>query len=193
MPRVLVYGLMFLAMLALSVRSCFHSDTLTVSRITEPVLVNTPFNPDAVLPEQTSARGWGLTLRFENGGSRLQWLSARQSLFSSWWVLPPPTGINSGFADGRYDAVYTVAQKWRFAGFEYAAADAQRPGIAYALRSVRVPGDLLLLTAAFGLLKVRQARRMWRIPKQGLCPNCEYDLRASTDRCPECGQPISSP
>jgi hypothetical protein len=48
---------------------------------------------------------------------------------------------------------------------------------------------ILLLSAvpAFALLS-RLRRR--RLETRGLCTNCGYDLRASTDRCPECGAMI---
>lgn len=52
---------------------------------------------------------------------------------------------------------------------------------------------LILLHLAFvsaGIALLLIARRRGRTRHQ--CPACGYDIRASTDRCPECGSPVSS-
>lgn len=49
----------------------------------------------------------------------------------------------------------------------------------------------LLLTLVVGLLVYR--RRLRTPMPEGLCQTCGYDLRASKERCPECGTPIPAP
>ena len=59
---------------------------------------------------------------------------------------------------------------------------------------VAIPHWLLLALALFAPGRViHRAVRRRRSVSLGLCLSCNYDLRASTDRCPECGRATRLP
>jgi len=74
---------------------------------------------------------------------------------------------------------------WKSDGFE-------QPG--YADRAVFVAARFWVIALLTGIwpissvgLLLRQRIRKRRLIRSGQCPICGYDLRASPDRCPECG------
>jgi hypothetical protein len=78
---------------------------------------------------------------------------------------------------------------WSFAGFEWTDYKRVDPsGYSVKFEDVRVPDWSLVLVSA--ALPAWWLVRVSRRGKSKVCRSCGYDLRASPDRCPECGTPV---
>jgi hypothetical protein len=80
--------------------------------------------------------------------------------------------------------VVSVGKSGFALGFGYWALDT----IPIRMRMYAIPHWSVALVCA--LLPAFRAASLLRSPKRqskGLCPECGYDLRATPDRCPECG------
>lgn len=81
-----------------------------------------------------------------------------------------------------------IAFRWRINAAWIGDANSARPVfvmVALPYWLVSLPGLLGIFTMIRGALRRRSRRR------RGLCLNCGYDLRATTDRCPECGTAVA--
>jgi 4-amino-4-deoxy-L-arabinose transferase-like glycosyltransferase len=73
-------------------------------------------------------------------------------------------------------------------GFEYHRGTTPTTGMTFPFTILAVPvWSLLLMTLTLPAACLRLARRHRRRERHGQCPRCGYDLRATPDRCPECG------
>jgi hypothetical protein len=76
----------------------------------------------------------------------------------------------------------------RFLGFGY---DSSQAGTVTSSRAEFPLLALMLVFAATPAVRFNHAMRRRRRRRLGHCLSCGYDLRASKDRCPECGTAIS--
>jgi hypothetical protein len=89
---------------------------------------------------------------------------------------------------------------WKFGGVEYfdrplhSFQNGNTSGWLWGFRYVTLPWRLVTLGTAVlpagGFVYLWRWRRARRWARDNLCRTCGYDLRASTERCPECGSAV---
>jgi len=112
--------------------------------------------------------------------------------------IPP---LDVGEADRRLAKLkgthhHVLGFEWHTGATPFVAVAAMPLGGPGGLRSTEivVPAYVLTMTAALPVLML--IHREWRSARwrsQGLCPSCGFDLRATPDRCPECGVETGKP
>lgn len=137
------------------------------------------FTTKSVVPAESPGAGWLWEIETEYGRrpqgfsyesfplDRLSWVQAWQGSTNFVWEAFSATSRPDG------DLRHLVRTDIRTIGFPHWLLAAA----------------LAILPASWCWLRFRRSRRR----RAGACSDCEYDLRASPERCPECGRPADRP
>lgn len=83
---------------------------------------------------------------------------------------------------------YAIEENWSYAGAAYGTSWLYSDQTLGTVRLLQIPYWMTLIPVLLvGFRRLRQGAVRWKRLRGGLCLNCGYDLRASTERCPECG------
>jgi hypothetical protein len=116
-----------------------------------------------------------------------------KAIGKSWSVHSRPARAEHKLRSDQNEDGMTVSSSGWFFGFGYLSQTA--PFLAgYSLRAVAIPAwSLALFFTVAPALRLRAIRHGSRRRRVGECMGCGYDLRATPDRCPECGAAPAAP
>lgn len=184
--------LLCLAVCGLWVRSYWRMDTLWTWRATGTAYDGTFRNPwvrsnqGVILLSQNMS--WFHYVQRTDRELRLHislpvQYDSRPAAHDEYWELRPPIGWSRWGFGGSYNPYFEndppdAAGEWRRGTSR---------------RLIFPHWALALLMFLPALPPIRRALRHRRARARGLCPHCGYDVRATPDRCPECGSKTNAP
>jgi hypothetical protein len=157
-----------IATVTLWVRSYWREDIVTLERAS------------SIAKQRKQWRLWSL-----RGGIRFEY-----ERDGAWFIVERPSlrygAVPREFSGYPYRSASPPAQKFRLLGFQLFVENwTDSWGPAHATSFV---APWLAFVLAFGTAPLLVAVRRYRShARQGRCRTCGYDLRATPERCPECG------
>lgn len=143
-------------------------------------------------------RSYKIADRFEQAWNHgtIRLTSINGQLIAGRCITTPPTDHIAGhraFITARIDErCFHCRPYWSVAGISFESMDESATDSSWHIRNVTV--RYWLIDAVFLIpapILIGAAVQCWlRSSVPGSCAKCGYDLRASRERCPECGAPI---
>lgn len=184
-PAILL-ALLGAGLVALCIRSFFRYDVFACHWIVpdDPTAKVSPFVSKSIAI--WSGRG-GLSFLFSQWRQPSWSNPPRPVIYGSESLPNPDYPGMSGPGPG-------VGPRFQLLGFGY--SDQTIPATGQRVSAITLPTPVLIammvIVPTWWLRAHRETRRKQCRRENGQCVKCGYDLRASKDRCPECGEPISS-